>query len=86
MKFLLFIPLSLLVACASLSNGGNQLQPVYPRGANGKTWFTTCNGAVEDWGSCQRKAMKTCPQGYETLDKVDMSAAGGRRELTFGCK
>ena len=73
-------------ACSSLTNGANQLQPVLLKDAKTKTWFTTCSGAVEEWSSCQSKARKTCPNGYETLEKIETPASGGRRELTFMCK
>lgn len=86
MKNLAIIAMLLLSACSSLSNGANQLQPVVLKDTRTKTWFTTCSGAVEEWSSCQRKAQKTCPNGYETIEKIETAAAGGRRELTFICK
>lgn len=86
MKNFAILAALLLSACSSLSNGANQLQPVLVKDAKTKTWFTTCSGAVEEWSSCQNKARKTCPNGYETLEKIETPATGGRRELTFVCK
>ena len=80
MKILFFVVSILLSGCAQLMNG--QLQPVLMKGGN---MFTTCSGAVEDWSSCNNKASKTCPKGYEVLEKAE-SSVGGRRELTFKCK
>jgi len=85
MKLFTFAMVLFLTACASLNNGARQIQPVELKDAKAKTWFTTCSGAVEDWSSCHSKARKTCPNGYETLDKLE-SPVGGRRELTFMCK
>ena len=80
MKLFLMAAPILLAGCAQLMHG--QQQPVIEKGNN--TYFTTCSGTVEDWGSCNRKANKTCPNGYNTVDKFE-SAVGGRRELTFSC-
>ncbi len=74
-----------LSACTSLSNGARQAQPVELIDTKTKTWFTTCSGAVEEWNSCQNKALNTCPSGFEALKKIE-SPVGGRRELTFICK
>lgn len=71
----------LMTGCAQLMHG--EQQPVVAKGKG--TFFTTCSGTVEDWGSCNQKAGKTCPKGYEVLDKFE-SAVGGRRELSFACK
>jgi len=73
--------LVLLSGCAQLMHG--EQQPVISKGKG--AFFTTCSGSVEDWGSCYRKAGKTCPNGYEVLNKFE-SAVGGRREFTFSCK
>ena len=71
----------LLTGCAQLMHG--QQQPVVPKGQG--TYFTTCSGTVEEWGSCSSKAKNTCANGYEVLDKAE-SAVGGKREMTFMCK
>jgi len=71
----------LLTGCAQLMHG--QQQPVVPKGQG--TYFTTCSGTVEEWGSCFSKAKNTCANGYEVLDKAE-SAVNGKREMTFMCK
>lgn len=85
MKLFILVAAVSLSACASLSNGARQAQPVELIDTKTQTWFTTCSGAVEDWNSCQNKAKNTCSKGFETLNKID-SPVGGRRELTFICK
>lgn len=72
--------LMLLSGCAQLMHG--EQQPVIPQGKS--TFFTTCSGGAEDWGSCYQKAGKTCPGGYEVLNKFEGNV-GGRREFTFMC-
>ena len=47
-------------------------------------YFTTCSGAVEDFGTCNRKAMAKCPNGYSVMDKYQDSN-GAIRSLTFQC-
>lgn len=81
MKLCLILVTIFLTGCAQLMQG--QQQPIIEKGDN--TYFTTCSGTVEEWGSCNLKAKKTCPNGYNTVDKLE-SAVGGRRELTFSCK
>lgn len=71
----------LLTGCAQLMHG--EQQPVVARGQG--TYFTTCSGTVEEWGSCFSKAKSTCTNGYEVLGKVE-NAVGGKREMTFMCK
>jgi len=80
MKTAFLVVFIFLSGCAQLMNGATQ--PVVMKGGN---MFTTCSGAVEDWSSCNNKASKTCPKGYEVLEKAE-SSVGGRRELTFNCK
>jgi hypothetical protein len=83
MKLLpLFVLAVSLSGCAQLMKG--ELQPVTIKNAKDNTMFTTCSGMVEEWNSCYQKAGKTCPNGYETLEKVE-SPVGGKRELTFKC-
>ena len=81
MKSLLMALTILLAGCAQLMQG--EQQPVIEK--NNGMYFTTCSGTVEEWSSCNLKAKKTCPNGYNTEDKLE-SAVGGRRELTFSCK
>jgi len=83
MKIYLLMLSIVLSGCNALMNAKGALQPVRLIGEN--TYFTTCSGAVEDWGYCNRKAMKKCSKGYEVLDRVE-NPVGGRRELTFKCK
>jgi len=81
MKLTLLATTILLSGCTQLMNGATQ--PVVA--LKGGDMFTSCSGAVEDWSSCNAKANKTCPNGYEKLKYVE-STVGGRRELTFRCK
>lgn len=82
MKYTILMLILLVSACAQLMNG--QQQPVIQKSVKEKIFFTTCSGAVEDWGSCNRKARSTCANGYSELKRFE-SAVGGRRELTFQC-
>ncbi len=81
--FLVIISGFLFVGCAQLLNG--QLQPVKIKDPNKVIYSTTCGGAVENWSSCNNKAMDTCSKGYIVLDKTEDSN-GIKRELTFECK
>jgi hypothetical protein len=80
-KFLLTY-IVLLTSCTSLSNF--QEQPVVPFG-KAKNYKTTCSGLAEDWGSCHRKAKRTCANGYEVEDQND-DKSGVHREMVFSCK
>jgi hypothetical protein len=84
MKLLTFA-IIFLTGCAQLSNSSDTTQPVTVKDPGKNIMVTTCSGVVEDWGSCQNKARKTCPNGYEVLEKIE-SPVGGKRELTFQCK
>ncbi len=77
---LLLVTVVLMAGCEQLMHG--QTQPVTVR--NG-SYFTSCGGAVETWGSCNNKAMKTCPNGYIEISK-EANATGTTRDLTFQCK
>jgi hypothetical protein len=83
MKYLCLSFSLLLVACTQLMQG--QQQPVKLIDSKNNTYFTSCSGAVEDWGSCAQKAKQTCPNGYNVIKRYE-SAVGGKRELTFECK
>ena len=85
MKQFLVLSVLLLSACSSLMNGEKALQPVQVLDAKQQLMFTTCSGAVEDWGSCSRKANKACVNSYEIVKKTE-TPVGGKRELTFQCK
>jgi hypothetical protein len=79
--FIVMIAL-MFTACAQLMKG--EEQPVRQfRDTN--TYKTTCSGSVEDWGSCHRKAKRTCPNGYEVTDRNNDSR-GIVREMIFSCK
>lgn len=71
-----------LVGCAQLQRG--ELQPVKRIDVKEPIYFTTCSGMVEDWASCNKKAMKTCPDGYSVISKEENPTAG-RRDMTFRC-
>ena len=71
----------LLSACDQLLKG--QQQPVRTK-PNGD-YLVGCGGAVETWGSCNDKAMNTCPKGYDSISK-DENSTGTMRELTFRCR
>jgi hypothetical protein len=81
-KLFVLLSVVLLSACTQLMSG--QMQPVKTLDYKNSKYFTTCGGAVEDWGSCKDKARQTCPNGYAVIDRVE-SAVGGRREFTFQC-
>jgi hypothetical protein len=72
-----------LTACAQLQRG--ELQPVKRIDSKEPIYFTTCSGMVEDWASCNNKAMKTCSNGYTVTNKEENPTAG-RRDMTFRCK
>ncbi len=72
-----------LGSCAQLIKG--EQQPVIEKNFKEKIFFTTCGGAVEDWGSCNKKAQKTCSNGFSVIKRFE-SPVGGRRELTFQCR
>ena len=82
MKKLCVFSLFFLTSCAQLMSG--QQQPVKSIDAKNGIYFTTCSGAVEDWGSCNTKAKNTCTGAYDVVKRFE-SAVGGRRELTFQC-
>ena len=82
MNKLLLACIALLTSCTSLSNF--QEQPVLPF-EKAKTYKTTCSGLAEDWGSCHRKAKRTCDNGYAVTDQND-DKSGVHREMIFICK
>ena len=82
MNKLLLACIALSTSCTSLSNF--QEQPVVPFG-KAKTYKTTCSGLAEDWGSCHRKAKRTCANGYEVEDR-NADSNGVNREMVFSCK
>jgi hypothetical protein len=82
MKNYFLIASLFLSACSSLQNF--QEQPVVPFGA-AKNYKTTCSGLAEDWGSCHRKAKKTCPSGYLVANQ-NADSNGVHREMVFSCQ
>lgn len=82
MKILLTgIFVMIMTGCAQLMKG--EEQPVRQfRDIN--TYKTTCSGSVEDWGSCYRKAKRTCPNGYEVTERNN-DTRGIIREMVFTC-
>lgn len=85
MKLLSIVGLLLLTSCAQLMNGESQLQPVVVKDAKLKIMATTCSGMVEDWGSCNMKAKKSCSKGYDVIKKTE-NASNALREMEFQCK
>lgn len=77
------INLSLLLSlcgCSQLMRG--QEQPVITTKSG--DFYTTCSGAVENWGTCHNKASKVCAKGYQALEKTE-NANGGFRTMLFKC-
>ena len=81
MKRLVLIALLAITACAQLMKGKEQPVKQF-RDAN--TYKTTCSGTAEDWGSCFRKAKRTCPNGYEVVERNNDNR-GIVREIIFTC-
>ncbi len=79
--FLIFV--IIISGCAQLMNG--QTQPTIKSLKFKNAFFTSCGGAVEDWGTCNRKAMVACPTGYTVLEK-DTNSTGTKREIHFECR
>jgi len=71
-----------ITACAQLVKGVEQPVMQY-RDIN--TYRTTCNGIAEDWGSCARKANRTCPDGYQ-IEEKNQDSNGTMRSMIFSCK
>ena len=82
MKQMITILLFLFSGCAQLMNG--QSQPVISSSKFKGAYFTTCGGAVEDWGTCNLKAQQACPKGYTILEK-NADSTGVKREIHFDC-
>jgi hypothetical protein len=62
-----------------------QLQPVKTLDPNKNIYFTSCSGAVEDWGSCNIKAKDTCSNSYEVLKDLKVQLVG-EENLLFNVK
>jgi hypothetical protein len=83
MKLLMLSLIFVLSGCDNFIHG--RQGPVIVKDAKQQIMTTTCNGAAEDWGTCNSKAMKACPNNYIVLDKKEDSY-GVFRSLTFQCK
>lgn len=85
MKLLAIVMMFFLTSCAQLANPGGAAQTVKIKDAKQNMMWTSCSGVVDDWSDCDHRARKTCPGGYETVDRVENVASTGR-ELTFRCR
>ena len=81
MKYITITLLFLLASCAQLMKGAEQPVTQY---RDAKTFKTTCSGSAEDWGSCARKAKRTCPDGYQIEEKIQDNN-GAIRTMIFTC-
>lgn len=81
MKYIFSLLLLSLSSCAQLMKGAEQ-PVIHYRDAN--TFKTTCSGSAEDWGSCARKAKRTCPDGYQIEEKIQDNN-GAIRTMIFTC-
>ena len=59
MKLLMISLIFVLSGCDYLMHG--RQGPVVVKNASQQIMYTTCNGAAEDWGTCNTKAMKGFP-------------------------
>lgn len=84
MKLIILLSVLGLSACSALMNAEGAAQPVKRIDVKERIFLTTCSGVVEDWGTCNSKAQKTCENGYEILKKEENSPTA-YRELTFKC-
>ena len=82
MKCSLFILIILLASCGQLMKGAEQPIAQF-RDTN--TFKTSCSGAAEDWGSCARKANRTCLNGYN-IEEKNQDSQGAIRIMIFSCK
>ncbi len=82
MRWMILFFILFFAGCTQLLNP--QEQPVIEKDYKQKIYSTTCSGTVEDWGSCNLKANRTCSGSYVSLKKFE-SPVGGRREFTFQC-
>ena len=83
MKLLIISLIFVLSGCDNFIHG--RQGPVVVKDANQQILYTTCNAAAEDWGTCNSKAMKACPNNYIVLEKND-DANRIFRSMTFQCK
>lgn len=80
MRLQLVVFALILTGCAQLLKG--QEQPVITK--KDGVYYTTCSGVVESFGTCNNKALVTCPKGYSVVEKFQ-DANGVIRSLTFKC-
>ena len=83
MKLLMISFIFILSGCDNLMHG--RQGAVLVKDASQQIMYTTCNAAAEDWGTCNTKAMKACPNNYNVLHKQEDSN-GVFRSMTFQCK
>ena len=83
MKLLMISLIFVLSGCDYLMHG--RQGPVVVKNASQQIFYTTCNAAAEDWGTCHTKAMKVCPNNYIVLEKND-DPHRIFRNMTFQCK
>lgn len=83
MKLLMISLIFVLSGCDNFIHG--RQGEVVVKNANQQIMYTTCNSAAEDWGTCNSKAMKACPNNYIVLEKKD-DTMGVFRSMTFQCK
>ncbi len=69
MKLLIISLIFVLSGCDNLIHGRQGLVEV--KDAKQQIMYTTCYVAAEDWGTCNSKAMKACPNNYIGLEKND---------------
>ena len=83
MNLLMFSLIFVLSGCDNFIHG--RQGPVVVKDVKQQIMYTTCNGAAEDWGTCNSKAMKVCPNNYIVLEKND-DTKRIFRNMTFQCK
>jgi len=81
MKYVLILFSVILSSCSSLTS--YQEQPVIE--LSDYTFKTTCNGMAEAFDSCYRKAKRTCSNGYDVIEKIQLKDFI-HREITFKCE
>lgn len=52
-----------------------------------KGFVAACGGTAVTWSTCYEQATKSCPDGFETIDKEHFVHEGFvKRNLYFACK
>jgi hypothetical protein len=81
MKLLTLLFYLTLSACAQMA--GDKSAAVVPMNANDQSYSTQCNGVLDSWDNCGKRANTTCPKGWGLIDRVERS--GAKRTLMFKC-